>query len=186
MTSQQDEGLLKRRIIRVGQIDEASSGLVIAKLLFLSQQSRTQDIVLRINSPGGSVTAGLAIYDTMQELPNSIGTLCFVQASGMAAVLLASGAKGKRLATPNSTILLTRPWGGSLSDPHESQAQEAEISRLSVRLAEILAKHTHKTSEQTWLDSDQELRITADESVAYGLVDRVLSKLEMIRLKWQG
>ncbi|MBP7147570.1 MAG: ATP-dependent Clp protease proteolytic subunit [Acidobacteria bacterium] len=169
--------LLKDHIIFLGSpIDDLVSNLVIAQLLFLEAEDPDRDIFLYINSPGGSVTAGLAIYDTMQFVKPAVNTICVGQAASMAAVLLAAGAKGKRSALPNSRILIHQPHtyglGGQATD---IDIQAREILRLKERLNEILVRHTGQTLDAVSRDTDRDKFLSAKESLEYGLIDQVIT-----------
>jgi len=167
--------LLKDRIIFVGTaIDDVVANLVIAQMLFLDLEGKNQDMSLYINSPGGSVTAGLAIYDTMQFVNSEVATYCIGQAASMAAVLLGAGARGKRFALPNSRILLHQPWGGTQGTASDISIQAEEIVRLKKRLNEILAAHTGQELSQIERDSDRDFYMGSEEARKYGLVDEVL------------
>ncbi|MEZ5990191.1 MAG: ATP-dependent Clp endopeptidase proteolytic subunit ClpP [Planctomycetota bacterium] len=167
--------LLEDRIVFIGTgIDDFVANAVIAQLLFLQKENKTQDINLYINSPGGSVTAGLAIYDTMQFVACPIATYCIGQASSMGAVLLAAGTEGKRFALPHSRIMIHQPWGGVQGTARDIEIQADEILRLKTYLTEILARHTGKDVERVMLDSDRDYFMSAAEAKDYGLVDEVL------------
>ncbi len=167
--------LLKDRIIFIGTpIDDAIANLIIAQLLFLQSEDPTKDINLYINSPGGSVTAGLAIYDTMQFVKCDVTTYCVGQAASMGAVLLAAGTKGKRYALPNARILIHQPWGGVQGQATDISIQAKEILRLKDRLNEILALHTGKPIETIAKDTDRDFFMSAAEARDYGLVDDVV------------
>jgi ATP-dependent Clp protease, protease subunit len=171
--------LLKDRIIFVtGPIDDSSANLVIAQMLFLSNEDTKTDIHLYINSPGGSITAGLAIYDTMQFLRCEVATYCVGQAASMASVLLAGGKAGKRFLLANNRILIHQPLiSGELIAPATDLDIEAkEILRLRARLYTILARHTGQTAEKIEKDCDRNLWLDADEAIRYGLADRILQK----------
>ncbi len=171
--------LLKDRIIFVtGPIEDSSANLVIAQMLFLSNEDTKTDIHLYINSPGGSITAGLAIYDTMQFLRCDVATYCVGQAASMAAVLLAGGKAGKRFLLANNRILIHQPLiSGELIAPATDLDIEAkEILRLRARLYTILARHTGQTAEKIEKDCDRNLWLDADEAIGYGLADRILQK----------
>ena len=171
--------LLKDRIIFLGgPVDETSANLVIAQMLFLSNEDSKQDIHFYINSPGGSITAGLAIYDTMQFLRCDVATYCVGQAASMGAVLLAGGNAGKRFLLSNSRVLLHQPLiAGVLEGPATDLDIEAkEILRLRSRLYKILAKHTGQTPEKIEKDCDRNLWLEAEEAIKYGLVDEILQK----------
>jgi ATP-dependent Clp protease protease subunit len=168
--------LLKDNIIFLGRpIDDDVASLVIAQMLFLEAENPEKDIALYVNSPGGSVSAGLAIYDTMQYIKPDVQTLCVGQAASMAAVLLAAGAKGKRAMLPNSRVLIHQPWmqgiGGQQSDI-EIHAKDMMLTRG--RLDEILAFHTGKSKEEIHIDTERDRILGAAEAVSYGLVDKVM------------
>lgn len=177
--------LLVDRIVFLGTpIDDAVSNLVIAQLLFLQMTDPKKDIHLYINCPGGSVTAGLAIYDTLQYVTCDVNTYCIGQASSMGAVLLAAGTKGKRYALPNARIMIHQPWGGVQGPATDISIQAKEILRLKDRLNEILAFHTNKTVEEIAKDTDRDFYMSAEEAKAYGLVDAVVqSRKEIQSLK---
>ncbi|MGZ3679406.1 MAG: ATP-dependent Clp endopeptidase proteolytic subunit ClpP [Ktedonobacterales bacterium] len=167
--------LLKERIIFIGTpIDDNVANLVVAQLLFLQSEDATKDISIYINSPGGSIYAGLAIYDTMQYLKPDISTFCMGMAMSMGAVLLAGGAKGKRYALPNSTILIHQPLGGAEGQATDIEITAREIIRLRTALYEILVKHTGQTMERIKLDSDRNFYMTPQMAKEYGLVDDIL------------
>lgn len=167
--------LLVDRIIFLGTpVDDMVSNIIIAQLLFLQMNDPKKDIHLYINSPGGSVTAGLAIYDTMQFLTCDVNTYCIGQAASMGAVLLAAGTRGKRFALPNARIMVHQPWGGVQGQATDISIQAKEILRLKDRLNEILAVHTGKTVEALQKDTDRDFFMSAEESKAYGLVDEVV------------
>ena len=170
--------LLKDRIIFIGpSIDDYSSSLIIAQILFLMSDNKNQDINIYINSPGGSVTAGMAIYDTMQFVPCDIQTYCLGQASSMGAVLLAAGTHGKRHALPNSRVMIHQPWGGAGGTASDILIQSEELKRYKNSLNEILAKHTGKALKQVETDTDRDHFMTAEEAKEYGLVDEVIDTL---------
>jgi ATP-dependent Clp protease protease subunit len=167
--------LLVDRIIFLGTpVDDMVSNLIIAQLLFLQMTDPKKDIHLYINSPGGSVTAGLAIYDTLQFLTCDVNTYCIGQAASMGAVLLCAGTKGKRYALPNARIMIHQPWGGVQGQATDISIQAREILRLKDRLNEILAKHCGKTVEDIGKDTYRDRFMSADESKEYGLVDQVV------------
>ena len=167
--------LLKDRIVFIGTpIDDIVSNLVIAQLLFLQMEDPDKDISVYINSPGGSVTAGLAIYDTMQFVKPAVATYCVGQAASMGAVLLAAGTKGKRFTLPNSRIMIHQPWGGVQGAASDISIQAREILRLRETINEVLAKHTGQTLDKIQRDSDRDFFMSAEESKAYGLVDDVI------------
>ena len=170
--------LLKDRIIFIGpSIADYSSSLIIAQILFLMSDNKNQDINIYINSPGGSVTAGMAIYDTMQFVPCDIQTYCLGQASSMGAVLLAAGTHGKRHALPNSRVMIHQPWGGAGGTASDILIQSEELKRYKNSLNEILAKHTGKALKQVKTDTDRDHFMTAEEAKEYGLVDEVIDTL---------
>src|ERR1017187_7987496 len=167
--------LLVDRILFLGTpVDDNIANIVIAQLLFLQMSDPKKDIHLYINSPGGSVTAGLAIYDTMQYLTCDVNTYCVGQAASMAAVLLAAGTKGKRYALPNARILIHQPWGGVQGQASDISIQAKEILRLKDRLNEILAKHCGRKFEELAHDTDRDRFMSSDEAKEYGLVDLVV------------
>jgi ATP-dependent Clp protease protease subunit len=167
--------LLVDRIIFLGTpVDDMISNLIIAQLLFLQMTDAKKDIHLYINSPGGSVTAGLAIYDTLQYLTCDVNTYCIGQASSMGAVLLAAGTKGKRYALPNARILIHQPWGGVQGQASDISIQAKEILRLKDRLNEILAKHCGRKVEDLARDTDRDRFMSAEEAKEYGIVDKVV------------
>ncbi len=168
--------LLEDRIVFIGTpIDDTVANVVIAQLLFLQKENKSQDINLYINSPGGSVTAGLAIYDTLQFVQCDVATYCIGQASSMGAVLLASGTKGKRHALPHSRVMIHQPWGGVQGTALDIAIQTDEILHLKRSLNDILAKHTGKTAAQIEKDSDRDYFLSAKEAKEYGLVDEVIT-----------
>jgi len=168
--------LLKDRIIFVGTaLDDDISNLIIAQLLFLQSEDAEKEVSMYINSPGGSVTAGLAIYDTIRFLKCDVSTYCVGQASSMAAVLLSAGAKGKRFALPNARIMIHQPWGGVQGQAADISIQAKEILRLRDRLNAIIAEHTGKSLDTVTRDTDRDFFMSAEEAKAYGLVDEVLS-----------
>ena len=168
--------LLRDRILFIGMpIDDVVSNLIIAQLLFLQMEDPDKDINVYINTPGGSVTAGLAIYDTMQFVKPSVATYCVGQATSMGAVLLAAGTKGKRFSLPNSRIMIHQPWGGVQGAAADISIQAKEILRLRERLTAILAKHTGQSLEKIEKDSDRDYFMSADEAKTYGLVDEVIT-----------
>jgi ATP-dependent Clp protease protease subunit len=172
--------LLKDRIVFIGGgIDDGIANVVIAQMLFLVSENKNQDINVYINSPGGSVTAGLAIYDTMQFVQCDIATYCIGQASSMGAVLLGAGTGGKRHSLPNARILIHQPWGGTQGTASDIEIQAREIGRLKTNLIEILAHHTGKTNEQVEKDSDRDFFMSAEEAKEYGLVDQVITSQKL-------
>ena len=167
--------LLKERIIFIGSgIDDVVASLVTAQLLFLQSEDAEKDISMYINSPGGVVTAGMAIYDTMQFLKCDVATYCVGQAASMGAVLLSAGAKGKRFALPNARIMIHQPLGGAQGQATDIQIQAQEILRMKDMLNGILAHHTGKDIATITKDTDRDFFFSADEAKAYGLVDEVL------------
>jgi ATP-dependent Clp protease protease subunit len=167
--------LLKDNIIFIGTtIDDMVANLVIAQLLFLDAEDPEKDIHVYINSPGGSVTAGLAIYDTMQLVRPDVQTICVGQAASMGAVLLTAGTAGKRSALPNSRILIHQPWGGAQGQASDVAIQAKEILRLKDRLNEIIAFHTRQTIEKIATDADRDFIMDAEQAKAYGIVDQVI------------
>ncbi len=167
--------LLKDRIILLGTpIDDEVANMIIAELLFLQAEDPKKDIDLYINSPGGSVTAGLAIYDTMQILSCDVKTYCLGQCASMGAVLLAAGAAGKRYALPNSRIMIHQPWGGAQGTAADINIQAKEILRLRTMLNGILSQHTGQTLKKISQDTDRDFFMSAEEAVEYRLVDQVL------------
>jgi len=171
--------LLKDRIIFIGSaIGDEVSSLVIAQLLFLQSEDAEKDISLYINSPGGSVTAGLAMYDTIQFLKCPVSTYCVGQAASMGAVLLAAGAKGKRYALPNARIMIHQPWGGAQGQASDISIQAQEILRLRDRLNGILARHTGKELAAITRDTDRDFFMSADEAQTYGIIDEVIRPKE--------
>ncbi len=169
--------LLQDRIIFLGgAIDDTVANLVVAQMLFLQSQDPKRDIAFYINSPGGVVTAGLAIYDTMRFLTCDVATYCVGQAASMGAVLLAAGAKGKRYALPNARIMIHQPLGGAEGQCTDIQIQAAEIQRMKQTLNEILARHSGQPLETVFKDTDRDNFMSAEEARAYGLVDAVVTR----------
>jgi ATP-dependent Clp protease, protease subunit len=166
--------LLKERIIFVvGPIDDNVANLVVAQMLFLESENADKDVQLYINSPGGSVTSGLAIYDTMQFINSEVSTMCIGQAASMGAFLLAGGAKGKRYCLPNSRVMIHQPSGGSQGQASDIEIQAKEILFLRARMNAIMAEHTGKTVEQLAKDTERDNFMTADDALAYGLIDKI-------------
>ena len=173
--------LLVDRIVFLGTpVDDMVSNVIIAQLLFLQMTDPKKDIHLYINSPGGSVTAGLAIYDTMQFLTCDVNTYCIGQAASMGAVLLCAGTKGKRYALPNARIMIHQPWGGVQGQATDISIQAKEILRLKDRLNEILATHCAQPVEAIAKDTDRDRFMSAEEAKAYGLVDEVVKSRKEI------
>ena len=166
--------LLKERIIFVvGPIDDNVANLIVAQLLFAESENADKDVQLYINSPGGSVTAGLAIYDTMQFINCDVSTLCIGQAASMGALLLAGGTAGKRYCLPNSRVMIHQPSGGSQGQASDIEIQAKEILYLRERMNEIMGLHTRKTPEQLALDTERDYFMNAQDALAYGLIDKV-------------
>jgi len=169
--------LLKDRIVFLdGDITDLSADLVVAQLLFLGGQDTEKDISLYINSPGGSVTAGLAIYDTMQYLKCNIQTICVGQAASMAALILAAGSSGKRLALPSSRVLIHQPWGGAQGQARDIGIQSKEIIRLKKLTINYFAKHTGKDTDKIAQDMERDFYMSAEDAVTYGVVDSILTR----------
>ena len=169
--------LLKDNIIFLGTaIDDNVANAIVAQMLFLESEDPDKDIQIYINSPGGSVTAGLAIYDTMQFVKNDIVTYCVGQASSMGALLLCAGTKGKRFALPNSRIMIHQPSGGAQGQATESEITYKEMQRLKDMLTEIVAKHTGQPAKKLAKDMDRDYFMSSEEALGYGLIDRVLTE----------
>ena len=176
--------LLKDRIIFVGgPIDDHMANLIIAQLLFLESEDPEKDISLYINSPGGVVYSGLAIYDTMQYIKPDVSTICIGMAASMAALLLTAGTKGKRYALPYSRIMIHQPWGGTRGQATDIEIEAREILRLKRSGNEILARHTGQPMERIERDTDRNYYMSAEEAKEYGLVDGVLSDTKDLQLK---
>jgi ATP-dependent Clp protease, protease subunit len=174
--------LLKDRIIFIGTpIDDVIANLVIAQLLFLEAEDPDRDINLYINSPGGVVSAGLAIYDTMQFIKSDVATICMGQAASMAALLLAAGAAGKRSALPHSRIMIHQPLGGSQGQATDIEIYTKEILTLRTELNKILVRHTNQPVDKIEKDTDRNFFMSAEEAKAYRIVDKVISKLEPVK-----
>lgn len=168
--------LLKERVVfLVGPVNDMSANLVVAQLLFLEAENPDKDIYLYINSPGGSVTAGLAIYDTMQFIKPDVATLCIGQAASMGALLLTAGAAGKRSCLPNSRVMIHQPMGGFQGQASDIEIHAKEILFLRSRLNDILAKHTGQPVDNIAKDTDRDNFMSAEQSVSYGIVDKVIS-----------
>lgn len=168
--------LLKDRIIFIGTaIDDTIANLIIAQLLFLQSDDAHKDISIYINSPGGSVTAGLAIYDTMQFVKPDVSTYCIGQAASMGSLLLAAGAKGKRFALPYARIMIHQPWGGVQGSASDISIQAQEILRMKEELTKLLAKHSGQEFKKVQADCDRDYFMSAEEAKAYGLVDDVIT-----------
>jgi len=169
--------LLKERIVFIGTpIDDTVASLTIAQLLFLESEDPDKDIHLYINSPGGSVSSGLAIYDTMQYIRPDISTICMGMAASMAGVLLAGGAKGKRAALPNSRIMIHQPWGGVQGTASDISIQAEEILKMKKNINEILSNHTGKPIDQLAKDTDRDYYLSSQEAKDYGLIDNIMVK----------
>ncbi|MDR2491382.1 MAG: ATP-dependent Clp endopeptidase proteolytic subunit ClpP [Spirochaetaceae bacterium] len=171
--------LLKDRIVFLdGEINDLSADLVVAQLLFLDGQDNEKDVNLYINSPGGTVTAGLAIYDTMQYLKSDVHTICIGQAASMAALILAAGSPGKRTTLPSSRVLIHQPWGGAQGQAMDIGIQAREILRLKKLTIDCFAKHTGKTPETIARDMERDFYMSAADAVEYGIVDKILMREE--------
>jgi ATP-dependent Clp protease, proteolytic subunit ClpP len=169
--------LLKERIIFLGDtIDDDVANTVIAQMLFLESQDKTKDIKLYINSPGGSVTAGLAIYDTMQLIAPDVSTICIGLAASMASILLSAGAKGKRFVLPNSEVMIHQVMGGAQGQASDIEISARHILKLKERLNKILATHTGQKFEKVTKDCDRDYFMSAEEAVEYGLADKIIKK----------
>jgi len=169
--------LLKERVIFVvGPIEDHMANLIVAQLLYLESENPDKDIHLYINSPGGVVTAGMSIYDTMQFIKPDVSTICVGQAASMGAILLAGGAKGKRFCLPHSRIMIHQPLGGFQGQASDIDIHAREVLKIRDRLNEILSAHTGQPKEKVAQDTDRDFFMGGDESVAYGLVDRMLSR----------
>lgn len=174
--------LLKERIVFIGTaIDDVVANLTIAQLLFLQSEDPQKDISMYIHSPGGSVTAGLAVYDTMQFLKCDVSTFCVGQCASMGSVLLTAGTRGKRFALPNSRIMIHQPWGGVQGQASDIERQAKEILHLKDRLNGILAHHTQKDVKTLERDTDRDYFMSADEAKNYGLVDHVIAKVGEVK-----
>jgi ATP-dependent Clp protease, protease subunit len=169
--------LLKERIVFIGfPVDDTIASLIIAQLLFLESEDPDKDIHLYINSPGGSVSAGLAIYDTMQYIRPDVATICTGMAASMGAVLLAGGAAGKRTSLPNSRIMIHQPWGGTRGTASDISIQAEEILKMKRKINQILSHHTGKDVEQIEKDTDRDRYMSPEEAKEYGLIDNMLVK----------
>jgi ATP-dependent Clp protease protease subunit len=168
--------LLKERVVfLVGPVNDATANVIVAQLLFLESENPDKDIYFYINSPGGSVSAGLAIYDTMQFIKPDVSTLCVGQAASMGAFLLTAGAKGKRFCLPNSRVMIHQPMGGFQGQASDIEIHAKEILYLRARLNDIMAKHSGQPIERIERDTDRDNFLSGDEAVGYGLVDKVLT-----------
>ena len=176
--------LLKERVIFLsGPVEDYMSNLIVAQLLFLESENPEKDISIYINSPGGSISAGLAIYDTMQFISPSISTLCIGQAASMGAILLAGGDKGKRFALPNSRIMIHQPLGGFQGQASDFEIHAKEILHMKKVVNEILAEHTGQTIKKIEEDTDRDNFLDTSAAISYGLVDSVLDKREVVNVK---
>ena len=174
--------LLKDRVVFIGTgIDDIVANLIVAQLLFLQMEDPEKDVHVYINSPGGSVTAGLAIYDTMQFMKCDVATYCIGQAASMGAVLLCAGTKGKRYALPNSRVMIHQPWGGAQGTSSDIQIQAREIQGMKERLNRILAKHAGQDVGKLEKDTDRDYFMSAEEAKHYGLVDEVVVNIRNIK-----
>lgn len=174
--------LLKDRIVfAIGQVDDIMANLIVAQLLFLESENPDKDISLYINSPGGVVTAGLAIYDTMQFIKSDVSTLCVGQAASMGALLLAGGAKGKRFCLPNARIMIHQPLGGFQGQASDIAIHAEETLKVKSKLNKILAKHTGRPEEEVVRDTDRDNFMSADRALEYGIVDKVLEQRKVSR-----
>ncbi len=169
--------LLRERIIFLGTpIDDMVANLIVAQMLLLDSENPEKDIMLYINSPGGSVTAGFAIYDTMQHIRSDVSTICLGQAASMGAFLLAAGTKGKRMALPHSRVLIHQPLGGAQGQATDIEIQAAEIVRIKKSLNEILATNTGQSIKKIEKDTDRDYIMTPEEALEYGMIDKIVSK----------
>src|SRR5512143_467825 len=169
--------LLKERVVfLVGPVNEATANLVVAQMLFLESENPDKDVHFYINSPGGSIASGMAIYDTMQFIKPNVSTLCIGMAASMGAFLLQAGAKGKRFALPNSTVMIHQPLGGFQGQASDIEIHAKYILSLRERLYKLMAEHTGRSVEEIARDSERDNFLTAQEAMAYGLVDQVLDK----------
>ena len=171
--------LLRERIIFLGTpVDDMVANLIVAQMLLLDSENPEKDIMLYINSPGGSVTAGFAIYDTMQHIRADVSTICLGQAASMGAFLLAAGTKGKRMALPHSRVLIHQPLGGAQGQATDIEIQAAEIIRIKKSLNEILAQNTGQSLKKIEKDRDRDYIMTPDEALEYGMIDKVISAVD--------
>jgi len=169
--------LLKDRIVFLdGEISDLNADLVVAQLLFLDGQDTEKDINLYVNSPGGSVTAGLAIYDTIQHVKSNVQTICLGQAASMAALILTAGTAGKRMVLPSSRVLIHQPWGGAQGQARDIGIQSREIVRLKKMTINYFAEHTGKSAEQIAADMERDLYMSAQDAVEYGIADSILMR----------
>jgi len=171
--------LLKERVIfMTGQVEDHMANLIVAQLLYLESDNPDKDIHLYINSPGGSVTAGLSIYDTMQYIKPDVSTMCIGQAASMGAMLLAGGAAGKRLAVPHSRVMIHQPSGGAQGQASDIEIQANEIIKIRLKLNELMAEHTGQDIETIARDTERDRFMSAQESLEYGLIDKVIDRRE--------
>jgi len=171
--------LLKDRIIFLGdEVNDTSASLLVAQLLFLESEDPDKDISIYINSPGGSITAGMAIYDTMQHVKCDVSTICVGMAASMGAFLLAGGAKGKRFALPNAEVMIHQPSGGARGQASDIQIQAERIIQMKQKLNQILAENTGQPIEKIAEDSDRDRFMTSEEALAYGLIDKIITRRE--------
>lgn len=176
--------LLKDRIVFIGTpIDDNVSNVIIAQLLFLQMEDPDKDVSIYINTPGGHVTSGLAVYDTMQFIRPDINTYCIGQATSMGALLLTGGSKGKRYALPNARIMIHQPWGGVQGAATDISIQAKEILRLKKRISELIAHHTGQTPERIEKDSDRDFFMTSQEALKYGLIDEIIEGKKIAKNK---
>ncbi len=169
--------LLKDRIIFLtGEVDGIQSDIIVAELLFLVAQDPAQDIYLYINSPGGEVTPGMAIYDTMQYIKAPVATICLGQAASLAAIILASGEPGKRFALPHARILIHQPWGGTQGQATDIEIQAREMLRIKRMISEILAYHTHQSVEKVQKDTERDYFMSPEEAKEYGIIDHIVER----------
>lgn len=174
--------LLRERIIFLGTpIDDMVANLIVAQLLLLDSENPDKDIMLYINSPGGSVTAGLAIYDTIQHIRADVATICLGQAASMGAFLLAAGTPGKRMSLPHSRVLIHQPLGGAQGQATDIEIQAAEIGRLKRTLNELLAKNTGQSFKKIEKDTDRDYIMTPEEALEYGMIDKIIAKSEIAK-----
>ena len=169
--------LLKERVIFLtGQVEDHMANLIVAQMLFLEAENPEKDIYLYINSPGGVITAGMSIYDTMQFIKPDVSTICMGQAASMGAFLLTAGAKGKRFCLPNSRVMIHQPMGGAQGQASDIEITAREIQKLKKELYTIIADHSHTDFDKVWADSDRDYWMTAQEAKEYGMIDEVLIK----------
>ena len=170
--------LLRERIIFLGEeIDDEMANSIVAQLLLLDSENPEKDIMMYINSPGGVITAGMAIFDTMQHIRAEVSTICLGEAASMGAFLLSAGAKGKRMALPNARIMIHQPLGGAKGQASDIELEAKEILRMKKSLNELLAKHTGQTIEKIYADTERDYYMGAHEAVEYGLIDKVIERV---------